>query len=365
MRTPRALLAGLLLLVVSTLPAGTQPRTVSVFNWNDYIDPYAVARFTQETGIRVRYDLYDSLETLEARLSAGRSGYDVVFPTAEPTFARLVQAGGFLPIDRARVPNWSGLDPNLMRQVESSDPGNRHGPIYLWGTIGLGLIPDRVRALAADAPLDSLSLIFDPAQARRVSRCGITMMDSAIDVIPTALRYLGRDPNSTDAADLQAVERLLLAIRPYVRNFSTGGVVNALAGGETCIAFAYSGDVIQAGVRAAEANRGVRVQYVVPREGAQLWFDVAAIPRDAPDPEAAHMFINFLLRPDVIAGITNHVRYPNAVPASRATIRPEIASDPNIYPDAATQARLFTVRAVPQAAERARTRVWARFKAGR
>lgn len=366
MRHLRAALAAVLLLVgFAAMPAAAQERTVSVFNWNDYIDPYAVAQFTRETGIRVRYDLYDSLETLEARLSAGRSGYDVVFPTHEPTFSRMVTAGAFLPIDRARVPNWRNLDPGLMRQVEPSDPGNRHGPIYLWGTIGLGLIPDRVRALAADAPMDSLSLIFDPAQARRVARCGITMMDSAIDVIPTALRYLGKDPNSTSADDLRDVERLLLSIRPFIRNFWTGGVVNALAGGETCIAFAYSGDVIQAGVRAAEANRGVRVQYVVPREGAQLWFDMAAIPRDAPDPEAAHMFINFLLRPEIIAGITNHVRYPNAVPASRSMIRPEIANDPNIYPDAATQARLFTVRAVAQQAERARTRVWARFKAGR
>jgi putrescine transport system substrate-binding protein len=360
-----ALFAALLLALSAVLPARAQDRVVNVFNWNDYIDPYMVQRFTRETGIRVRYDIYDSLETLEGRLSAGRSGYDIIVPTGEPTFSRLARAGGLLPLDRALVPNLANLDPALQAQVASSDPGNRFGALYLWGSIGLGLNPDRVRELAPDAPMDSLRLLLDPANARRLARCGISMMDSAADVIPTVLRYLGRDPNSTDAGDLREVERTLLAVRPFIRNFSTGGTIEALAGGQACLAFAYSGDAIQASARAREANRGVNVQYVAPSEGAQLWFDLLAIPADAPNPAEAHAFINFLLQPDVMAAITNQVRYPNGVPASRALVAPEVANDPAVFPTEAMRARFFTIGPVAQAAERARNRVWARFKAGR
>ncbi|MGG5889436.1 polyamine ABC transporter substrate-binding protein [Falsiroseomonas sp. HC035] len=360
-----ALIAALLLPLATAPDARAQERVVNVFNWNDYIDPYMVQRFTRETGIRVRYDIYDSLETLEGRLSAGRSGYDIIVPTGEPTFSRLARAGGLLPLDRALIPNLANLDPALQTQVASSDPGNRFGALYLWGSIGLGLNPDRVRELAPDAPMDSLRLLLDPANARRLARCGISMMDSAADVIPTVLRFLGKDPNSTDAGDLREVERTLLAVRPFIRNFSTGGTIEALAGGQACLAFAYSGDAIQAGVRAREANRGVSVQYVAPREGAQLWFDLLAIPADAPNPAEAHAFINFLLQPDVMAAITNHVRYPNGVPASRALVAPEVANDPAVFPPEAVRANFFTIGPVAQAAERARNRVWSRFKAGR
>jgi putrescine transport system substrate-binding protein len=348
-----------------SLGAQAQERVLNVFNWNDYIDPYVVQRFTRETGIRVRYDVYDSLETLEGRLSAGRSGYDIVVPTSEPTFSRLARAGALRALDRALVPNLANLDPALMERVAASDPGNRFGALYLWGTIGLAVNPERVRALAPDAPMDSLALLLDPANARRLARCGITMMDSAADVIPTVLRYLGRDPNSTAEADLRDVERTLLAVRPFIRNFSTGGTIEALASGQSCLAFAYSGDAIQAGARAREAGRGVGVQYVAPREGAQLWFDLLAIPADAPNPENAHAFINFLLQPDVMAAITGHVRYPNGVPASRALVAREVAEDPAVFPTEAMRAGFFTIGPVPQAAERARSRMWARFKAGR
>jgi putrescine transport system substrate-binding protein len=360
-----ALFAALLLPLTAVPDARAQDRIVNVFNWNDYIDPYMVQRFTRETGIRVRYDIYDSLETLEGRLSAGRSGYDVIVPTEEPTFSRLARAGGLLPLDRTLVPNLANLDPALVAQVATSDPGNRFGALYLWGSIGLGLNPDRVRELAPDAPMDSLRLLLDPAHARRLARCGISMMDSASDVIPTILRFLGKSPDSTDAGDLREVERTLMAVRPFIRNFSTGGTIEALAGGQACLAFAYSGDAIQAGVRAREANRGVTVQYVAPSEGAQLWFDLLAIPADAPNPAEAHAFINFMLQPDVMAAVTNQVRYPNGVPTSRALVAPEVASDPAVFPPEAMRARFFTIGPVAQAAERARNRVWARFKAGR
>ena len=346
-------------------PQGAREQVVNVFNWNDYIDPYMVQRFTRETGIRVRYDVFDALETLEARMSAGRSGYDVVVPTSEPTFSRLARAGAFRPLDRSLIPNLQNLDPALQRQIASSDPENRFGALYLWGTIGLGVNAERVRALAPDAPMDSLALLMDPANARRIARCGITMMDSATDVIPTVLRYLGKDPNSTSDVDLREVERVLMAVRPFIRNFSTGGAIEALASGQACLAFAYSGDVIQAAARAREANRGVAIRYVAPKEGAQLWFDLLAIPADAPNPEAAHAFINFLLQPDVMASITSHVHYPNGVPASRPLVARDVASDAAVFPGEDLRARFFTIGPVPQAAERARSRVWARFKAGR
>jgi len=346
------------------LPARAQERVLNVFNWTDYIDPAALERFQKETGITVHYDVYDSLETLEAKLLAGHSGYDVVVPSNEPTFSRLIKVGALAPIDRTQVPNWTNLDPALMRQVESSDPGNRHGAIYLWGTTGIGLVPDRVRQLAPDAPMDSWDLLFKPENARRIAPCGITMMDSAIDVIPAVLKYLGRSPDSTDAADLAAVERTLMGIRRYIRNFASGGALEALASGQTCLALDYSGDVIQAAARAAEAKRGVTVRYVAPKEGAQLGFDMLAIPADAPHKDAALAFINFLLQPDVMAGITNTVRYANAVPASKPMIRAELLADTSIFPTPAQMATFFTIGPVPQAAERQRTRMWARFKAG-
>ena len=344
-------------------PAHAEEHVLNVYNWTDYIDPAVIERFTKETGIKVRYDTYDSLETLEGKLLAGNSGYDVVVPTNEPTFSRLIRAGALQPLDRAAVPNLANEDASLLHRVGLSDPGNQYGAIYLWGTIGMGEVSDQVKALDPAAPLNSWSLLFDPANAKRVAACGITMMDSAIDVIPTVLKYTGHDPDSASPADLKDVERTLMAIRPYIRTFSSGGAIEALAANETCLAFAYSGDVIQAGVRASEAHKKP-VAYAAPREFAQLWFDMLAIPKDAPHAADANKFINFLLQPDVMAAITNKVRYPNAIPASRPMIQPDILADPNIYPPPEAQARFFTIHAPSQEAERARTRMWARFKAG-
>ena len=357
----------LLALLIATLPAAAQDRVLNVYNWSDYIDPYAVARFTRETGIRVRYDVYDSLETLEGRLSAGRSGYDIVVPTSEPSFARLVRAGALRPIDRAAVPNGRNLDPVLMERVAAIDPGNRHGAIYLWGTVGLGIRVDRVRAaLGPDVPLDNLDILLKPENAARLARCGIMVMDSPTDVIPSVLRWLGRDPDSNTADDLRAAEQALMGIRRHVRAIiASSSILDALATGEACVALTYSGDVIQAASRAREAGRGVEVGYVMPREGAQLWFDMMAIPADAPNPEDAQRFINFILQPDVMAGITNHVRYPNAVPASRPLVNEAVRNDPNVFPSPEALARTFVAGTPPRDAERIRTRLWSRFKAGR
>ncbi len=356
-----------LAVMLTLLPAATRAQPVlNIYNWSDYIDPYVVQRFTAETGIRVRYDVFDSLETLEGKLSAGRSGYDLVVPTSEPSFARLVRAGALRPLDRGRIPNWANLDPALMARVAGVDPGNRHGAIYLWGTVGMGIRPDRVRALAPDAPADSLALLLDPRHAQRLARCGIQVMDSATDIIPSVLRHLGLDPNSENPEDLRAAERALLAIRPHVRAIlPSGSVLDALATGDACLALTYSGDVIQASARAREAGRGVEVAYVAPRAGAQLWFDMLAIPVDAPNPDAAMAFIDFVLRPEVMAAITTHVRYPNAVPAARALVAEAVRNDPSVYPSEATLAASFIATTPAPAIERLRTRLWSRFKAGR
>jgi putrescine transport system substrate-binding protein len=347
-----------------TLPAHAQDQVVNIYNWTDYIDPSVLDDFTKQTGIKTRYDVFDTLETLEAKLLAGHSGYDIVVPSNEPTFSRLIRSGALATIDRTKVPNWKNLDPALMQRIESSDPANRHGAIYLWGSIGLGINPDRIKALAPDAPTDSWALMLDPASAQRIAPCGIIMLDSAIDVIPSVLHYLGRDQDSAAPADLEAVSKTLLAIRPYIREFASGGALEALATGQACLALDYSGDVDQAAARAKEAANGVNVTYVAPKQGAEIGFDMLAIPSDAPHKDAALAFINFVLRPDIMARITDATHYPNAIPATRALVRPDVLNDPNVFPTDEVMQRFFTIGPSNPAADRARTRLWARFKAG-
>jgi len=354
----------LALLALAPPVRAQQQRVLNVYNWTDYIDPAALQRFEKETGVKVNYDVYDSLETLEAKLLTGHSGYDIVVPSDEPSFSRLIKAGALAPIDHASVPNWHNLDPALMQRVARADPGNAHGAIYLFGSTGLGINADKIRALAPDAPLDSWDLLFKPENARRLAACGIVLLDSEIDVIPSVLRYLGKSPDSTDPADLAAVEKVLMGIRPYIRNFASGGTLEVLATGQACLALDYSGDVAQAAARAVQAHRGVTVQFVIPKEGAQIGFDMLAIPADAPHRQTALQFIDFLLQPDVMAGITNAVSYPNAVSASRAMIHPDLLNNPAVYPTPEAMAHLFQIGPVPLTAERARTRMWAQVKAG-
>jgi putrescine transport system substrate-binding protein len=355
----------LLTCVVPLLCAHAEAPTLRIFGWGDYIDQRALDKFTGETGIQVQYDIYNSLSELEATVALARSGYDIIMPTNEPTLSRLVRGDRLARIDRAKVPNWKNLDPALMRMVATADPGNKHGAIYLWGTLGLGMLPDKVRALVPDVPLDSLDLLFKPENAQRLQSCGITILDSPPEVIPTVLHYLGLSPSSTSATDLAAVERTLMGIRPYIRTFSATSALETLANGSTCLALAFSGNVLQAVVRAKAANRGVNVAYYAPRGGAQASFDVLAIPIDAPNKDAATAFINFMLRPEIIADISNATRYANAVPASHPMIDPALLNDPNAFPTDKEMVTSYTPGPVTLAPKMARNQLWKRFKEAR
>lgn len=354
----------LVLFLLLALPAWAQERVVNIYNWTDYIDPKVLEDFTRETGIQTRYDVFDSLETLEAKLLAGHSGYDIVVPSNEPSFSRLIRANALATIDLTKVPNWKNLDPSLMSRIESSDPGNRHGAIYLWGSIGLGINAAKIKALAPDAPLDSWALLLDPAWAAKIAPCGIIIMDSAIDVVPSVLHYLGRDQNAATPEDFEAVGKALVAIRPYIREFASGGALEALATGQACLALDYSGDVDQATQRAKEAGQGVTVEYVVPKEGSEIGFDMLAIPADAPHKEEALAFIDFVLRPAMMARITDATRYPNAVPATRVLVKDDVLNDPNVFPPDSVMERYFTIGPSTPAADRLRARLWSKFKAG-
>lgn len=345
---------------------GGPSRELRVYNWSDYIAPGTVARFERETGIRVTYDVFDSNEVLEAKLLSGASGYDIVVPTSE-FIGRQILAGVFQPLDLARLPNHRNLDPELLRFLERVDPGNAYAVPYLWGTTGIGYNVDKVRAvLGPDAPVDSLALLFDPAYAARLRRCGVAYLDAPREVFATALRYLGLDPNSIDPDLYQRqVPALLGAVRPHVTYFHSSQYINDLANGEICVALGWSGDILQAADRAREARNGVRLEYRIPREGGVVWFDLLAIPADARNVDNAHRFIDYLLRPEVIAEVTAYVKYANPNLAADSRVPPAIRGDAAIYPPAEVRERLFTMGVSPPKVERVMTRAWTAVKTGR
>jgi len=358
---------GLVLALIAAMagPVRAQDKLLNIYNWSDYIADRTVPDFTKETGIKVNYDVYDSNEVLEAKLLAGNSGYDLVVPSAMPYLARQIEAGVYRKIDKAKLKNYGNLDPQILAAAANADPGNEYGVPYMWGTTGLGYNVAKVKAaLGPDAPLDSWKLLFDPANARKLQGCGIALLDSAQDVFPAALVYLGRDPASHDPDDLDAAAKALDAIRPYVRKFNSSEYINDLANGDICLAFGYSGDVVQAKARAAEAKNRVEIAYAIPKEGAMMWIDMMAIPKDAPHADAALAFVDYILRPGVAAAISNAVAYANPNAKATKLVKPAIRNDPNIYPPAAVRARLFFDKPATPSFERARTRAWTRVKTG-
>ena len=350
--------------VVAAPPAGAQGQVVNVYNWSDYIDPQMLKLFTKETGIKVVYDTFDSNETLETKLLAGNSGYDVVVPTAY-FLQRQIQAGVFRKLDKSKLPNIKNMWPEISKRLAAYDPGNQYGVNYMWGTTGIGYNVKAVHdRLGANYKVDSWDLVFKPELISKFKDCGVHMLDSADDILPAALHYLGLDPNSTKPADLDRAAALLGKVRPYVRKFHSSEYLNALATGEICLVVGWSGDVKQSEKRAHAAKNGIEIGYSIPKGGAQMWFDNLAIPKDAPHPDAAYAFINFMLDPHVAAANSNMVSYANGNLASQQFIDKKILDDPGIYPDAATMAKLYTVNARGPRAQRLINRIWTRVKTG-
>jgi putrescine transport system substrate-binding protein len=339
------------------------PKVLNLYIWSDYLAPNTLADFEKQTGIKVHVAYYDTNETLETKLLAGSSGYDVVVPTAS-YFERLIKAGAFTVLDKSKLPNLKNMDPQLMARVTHNDPDNAHGVIYLWGTNGIGYNEKMVKALMPDAPLDSWSLVFDPAVAAKVAKCGISVLDSPAEMIRAVFSYLGKDPNSQSAEDLAAAESVLTKIRPFIRNIHSSEYIEALANGDLCIAVAYNGDVMQARDRAREANKGIDIKYSVPKEGTILWFDMLAIPKDAPDPDSAYAFLNYMMDPKVIADVSNFKRYADANAAAQALVLPEVKNDPGIYPTPQQRQELTVQLSDSPDQTRAVTRVWQKFKTG-
>lgn len=344
--------------------AWAQERVVNVYNWSDYIDDSILADFTKETGIKVVYDVFDSNEILETKLLAGGSGYDVVVPTASPFLARQIQAGVYQKLDKSKLPNISNAWDVVSQRVAAFDPGNEYSVNYMWGTTGIGYNTKKIKEALGVDKIDSWDYVFKPENIAKLKDCGVMFLDSPTDILPTALNYLGVDPNSNTAEDLAKAEALMLSIRPSIRKFHSSEFINALANGDICLAVGFSGDLFQARDRAAEADQGVDIAYTIPKEGAEMWFDQMAIPADAKHVAEAHEFINYILKPEVAAKASNFVFYANGNKASQEFIDKEITGDPAIYPDEATLAKLFTVKPYDPKFQRLVTRSWTKITTG-
>ncbi|MBI1179993.1 MAG: extracellular solute-binding protein [Alphaproteobacteria bacterium] len=345
-----------------TQPAGAEEKVLNVYNWSDYIAPDTLAKFEKATGIKVRYDVYDSNQMLEAKLLAGRSGYDVVFPSLTPFLAEEIKAGIYQKLDKSRLKNYPGLSKSILKTMAKNDPGNAYSVPYMWAPTAIGINVDKVKKILGKVPEPSWALLFDPAITAKLKACGVTLIDDPTEVIPAMLAYMGRDPTSQNKADLDAAVAELRKIRPNLKYIHSSSYINDLANGDICVAHGYGGDLIQARERAKEAGNGVKIAVLIPKEGAPFNIDVMAIPADAPHPGNAHLFIDYMMRPDVVAAITNTTGYANAVPASDPMIDDAIKHDPAIYPSEAVREKGFSVPPAPRSYEKARTRAWEGFK---
>ena len=344
--------------------AAASAQEVRVYNWSDYIDEDLLTKFEEETGLELVYDVFDSNEVLETRLLAGSSGYDVVVPTGT-CLARQIQAGVFQELDKSKLPNLENMWNVIEERTVAYDPGNAYSINYMWGTTGIGVNVGKVQEiLGDDAPLGSLELIFDPANMEKLQACGVHFLDAPTEMIPAALKYIGEDPDSHDPDVLAKAEPVLMGARPFVQKFHNSEYINALANGDICVAFGWSGDILQARDRADEADNGVEVAYNAPSEGALMWFDQMAIPADAPNPEGAHAFLNFIMDAQNMAQASNYVYYANGNEASKEFLVEDVIGDPAIYPDEATLENLYTTTPYPARVQRTVTRMWTKVKSG-
>jgi len=341
-----------------------EEKVLNVYNWSDYIDPTVLEDFTRETGIKVNYDVFDSNEVLETKLLAGSTGYDIVVPSAS-FLERQIKAGVFQKLDKARLPNLKNLDPEITQRIAQHDPGNEHSVNYLWGTSGVGYNAAKIKERMADAPVDSFAMFYDPKVVAKFKDCGVTLLDAPSEVVGTVLIYLGKDANSEKPEDLAAAEKVLMSIRPYVKYVNSSKYIEDLANGEVCLSLGWSGDVLQSRDRAAEAGKGIEINYLIPKEGAVMFFDMLAIPADAKRPKNAHLFIDYLLRPEVAAKNSNFVNYANSNAASLPLVSETVRNDRGIYPAAEVKPKLVPDLAETPQFTRVLTRAWTRFKTGK
>ncbi|UUQ67337.1 polyamine ABC transporter substrate-binding protein [Pseudomonas fuscovaginae UPB0736] len=344
--------------------AHADDKVLHVYNWSDYIAPDTIANFEKESGIKVVYDVFDSNETLEAKLLAGKSGYDIVVPSNN-FLAKQIKAGVYQTLDKSKLSNYDNLNKSLLKAVSVSDPGNQHAFPYMWGSIGIGYNPEKVKAALGVDKIDSWDTLFKPENIAKLKSCGVSFLDSPTEMIPVALHYLGLPTDSQKKEDIKKAEDLYLKIRPSITYFHSSKYISDLANGNICVAVGYSGDIQQAKSRAAEAGDKVKVSYVIPKEGAGSFYDMVAIPKDAENVEGAYKFMNYLLKPEVMAAITDSVRFPNGNEKATALVDKSITSDPGIYPPADVQAKLYAIADLPAATQRELTRSWTKIKSGK
>jgi putrescine transport system substrate-binding protein len=339
-------------------------KVLHIYNWSDYIAPDTIANFEKESGIKVVYDVFDSNETLEAKLLAGKSGYDVVVPSNN-FLAKQIKAGVYQELDKSKLSNYGNLNKSLLKAVSISDPDNKHAFPYMWGSIGIGYNPEKVKAALGVDTIDSWDILFKPENIAKLKSCGVSFLDSPTEMLPIALHYLGLPTDSQKKEDIKKAEDLFLKIRSSVTYFHSSKYISDLANGNICVAVGYSGDVQQAKSRAAEAGDKVKVSYAIPKEGAGSFYDMVAIPKDAENVDGAYKFMNYLLQPKVMADITNAVRFPNGNAEATQYVNKDITSDPGIYPSAEVQAKLYAIADLPAATQRDLTRSWTKIKSGK
>lgn len=349
--------------LATVLPASAQERVLNIYNWSDYIDDSILTDFTKETGIKVVYDVYDSNEILETKLLAGSTGYDIVVPSAE-FLGRQIPAGVFQKLDKSKLPNLKNMWTEISERLEPYDPGNEYSINYMWGTTGLGYNKAKLKEALGTDVVDSWDVLFDPEISGKLKDCGIYLLDSGSEMVRPALHYLGLDPNAPTAEGLAKVEELFKNIRPNIRKFHSSEYINALANGDICLAVGYSGDVFQARERADEADNGVEVGYSIPKEGALMWFDQLVIPADAKHVDEAHEFLNYLMRPEVIAKASNYVFYANGNEASKEFLDEDVIDDPEVYPSEEVMEQLFVPLPYPIKTQQLVTRSWTRIVTG-
>ncbi|MBK0398661.1 polyamine ABC transporter substrate-binding protein [Limibaculum sp. M0105] len=357
------LLTGTALVALLALPAAAQDKVVNVYNWSDYIDEEILAEFTEETGIKVVYDVFDSNDILETKLLAGSSGYDVVVPSGS-FLQRQIQAGVFQKLDKAKLPNLENMWDRIAARTAKYDPGNEYSINYMWGTTGIGYNVDAVKERLGTDTIDSWEVIFNPEIIAKFADCGVHMLDASDEMIPAALNYLGKDPDSKDVDDIREAAAVIAKIRPSITSFNSSPYINALADGDACIAVGWSGDILQARDRAAEAGNNVTVEYAIPKEGALMWFDQMAIPADAPHPEEALVFLDYMMRAEVAAKASNYVYYANGNMASQPLLNEDVIGDPAIYPSPETVEKLYVTTPYGPSEQRVVTREWTRIKTG-